>query len=71
MKVIFEVVCNKEGDYFVRERARNGEIVSHSEAYSTKSNAKRAARRRAAHVGAKWTVIENTPPLRLRFPPLH
>ncbi len=54
----FEVVCNRAGFWYVRERAANGEIVSHTEAYSRKWSAKRAAIRKVAQtIGSRWKFV--------------
>lgn len=57
---VFEVLLNARGRWYWREKARNGEIVSVSEEYSTKYAAKRAARRKAESTpGSSWIVREN------------
>jgi len=38
----FEIEASKDGQHFVRFRARNGEIMARSETYSSKANAKNA-----------------------------
>jgi len=54
---VFEVLLNRAGRWFVHEVAGNGEIVSVSQAYSTKWSATRAAKRKAAATsGARWRV---------------
>jgi uncharacterized protein YegP (UPF0339 family) len=54
---VFEVFINRVARWQWHEKARNGEIVSVSQAYSTKYAAKRAARRKAeATPGATWAV---------------
>lgn len=60
---IFEVIKNKAGDWFVRERASNGKIKNVSEAYASKSNAKRAAiAKRDQTAGARVLCIDVLPP---------
>lgn len=38
----FEIEASKDGQHFVRFRARNGEIMARTETYSSKANAKNA-----------------------------
>ena len=40
----YEVVLNAAGKWYFRRTSRNGEIQFHSQAYYSKSNAKRAIR---------------------------
>ena len=55
----FEVLKNKDGDWFMHERASNGQIKNVSEAYATKSNAERAAKRKAAETRyATWKTVK-------------
>lgn len=51
---VFEV-CQGDGGWFWHELARNGKIVAVSEAFDSKANAVRAAKREAAKVlGSVW-----------------
>lgn len=55
---VFEVKVNVAGNWYVRERAANGEIKSVTEDYSSKSNAKRAAKAMSAETpGSTWRVV--------------
>lgn len=52
------IEVRQEGHWYVRLVARNGEIVLVSETYSSKWNAKRAAKRFSKVFGIPWFVTE-------------
>lgn len=54
---VFEVRKNAAGNWYVREVAANGQVMSVAEDYSSKSNAKRAAKVMAAESDATWRVV--------------
>lgn len=54
----FEAFRGSSGKWFVRELAGNGETVNVSEAYQSKGNAVRSAKRQAAQAtNGKWKVV--------------
>jgi uncharacterized protein YegP (UPF0339 family) len=55
----FEVKKNVDGKWFWHERSSNGKIVDVAQAYSKKSNAVRAAKRKMSRTeGAKFKACD-------------
>ncbi len=60
---VFEVLLNKNGQWFVHKRSTNGQVEDVTESYATKSNAIRAAMTRAANTkAATWKLIPTSEP---------
>lgn len=57
----FEVLLNKAGRWYWREKAANGRIVDVSQAYTRKASAVKRARIKAEQCGGRVVIVLTAP----------